>query len=62
MTTLDDNLAEEKGALARLVEKYDLRSERNPSRPFDLDGYVVDLGWQSLIERPIVRLITLGWH
>jgi hypothetical protein len=36
MTTPDDDVAEEKAALLRLVAQYDLRSERNPSRPYDL--------------------------
>lgn len=49
-------------AVRGLVEKYDLRWDDDPARPYSVTLGHVGEGWAILIEQLVLTLIELGWN
>ena len=58
---VDEQLERERAALQRLVHKYDLRWDHDPSEPYPVKWDIVGEGWLPLLEKLINELIALGW-
>lgn len=61
MAVDEEQLGRDRAALQRLVDEYDLRWDRDPSRRYPVQFDVVGEGWAELLEELVAELLALGW-
>jgi hypothetical protein len=57
----EQTISRDRAALERIVNKYDLRWDHDPTRRYPVNLDFVGEGWAELVEKLVIKLIALGW-